>query len=81
MMDGFRREYNYEITHVKKIENNNYAWKVATSFEQVINIRKNKITFSHENIDVSTEKPTGDDLAKTNALILTAKNLNMLKPK
>jgi len=40
MMEGFRREYNYEITHVRKIENNNYAWIVATSFEQVINIRK-----------------------------------------
>ena len=54
---------------------------MAISPEQATNIRKNKISFGHENIDVSVGKPTGDDLAKKNALILIAKNLNRLKPK
>lgn len=49
--------------------------------EQTLNIQKNKITFGHECIDVTIGKPTGDDLAKKNALILIAKNLNRLKPK
>ena len=79
--EGFKRGHNYEITHVRKIESHNYAWIVATSPEQATNIRKNKITFGHECIDVSMGKPTGDDLAKKNALILIAKNLNRLKPK
>jgi len=78
---SFKRGHNFEITHVKKVESENYAWIVATSPEQVTNIRKNKITFSHECIDVSMGKPTGDDLAKKNALILIVKNLNRLKPK
>ena len=81
IMEGFKRGYNFEITHVRKLESHNYAWIVATSPEQVTNIRKNKITFGHECIDVSMGKPTGDDLAKKNALILIAKNLNRLKPK
>jgi hypothetical protein len=42
---------------------------------------KNIITFGHESIDVTIGKPTGDDLAKKNVLILIAKNLNKLKPK
>ena len=45
------------------------------------NIRKNKITFGHECIDVMIGKPTGDDLAKKYALIIIAKNLYRLKPK
>ena len=81
IIEGFKRGFNYEITHVRKIEAHNYAWIVATSPEQASNIRKNKISFGHENIDVSMGKPTGDDLAKKNALILIAKNLNRLKPK
>lgn len=81
IIESFKRGHNYEITHVRKVESHNYAWIVATSPEQVTNIRKNKITFGHEGIDVSMGKPTGDDLAKKNALILIAKNLNRLKPK
>ena len=81
IIEGFKRGHKFEITHVRKSESHNYAWIVATSPEQVINIRKNKITFGHECIDVSMGKPTGDDLAKKNALILIAKNLNRLKPK
>ena len=81
IMEGFKRKHNFEITHVRKIEDQNYAWIVATSPEQVTNIRRNKITFGHECINVSMGKPTGDDLAKKNALILIAKNLNRLKPK
>ena len=77
----FKRRHNYEITHVRKGGNHNFAWIVATSPEQTLNIRKNKITFGHESIDVTIGKSTGDDLAKKNALIFIAKNLNKLKPK
>ena len=79
--EGFHRGHNFEITHVRKGETHNFAWIVATSPEQVLNIRKNKITFGHESVDVTIGKPSGDDLAKKNALILIAKNLNRLKPK
>ena len=48
IMEGFKRKHNFEITHVRKIEDQNYAWIVATSPEQVTNIRRNKITFGHE---------------------------------
>ena len=51
------------------MEAHNYVWIVATSPEQATNVRKNKITFGHENIDVSMGKSTSDDLAKKNALI------------
>jgi len=54
---------------------------MVTSPEQTLNIRKNKITLSQECIDVSVGKPSGNNLAKKNALILIAKNLNRLKPK
>ena len=79
VIKGFKRHYNYEITHVRKGENHNYAWIVATSPEQTINIQKNKITFGHECIDVSMGKALGNDLIKKNALILIAKNLNRLE--
>ena len=79
--EGITRSHNFEITHVRKEENYNYAWIVATSPDQTLNIRKNKITFGHECIDVTMGKPTGDDIAKKNALILIVKNLNMLKLK
>ena len=79
--EGFKRGHNFEITHVRKGENLNFAWIAATSPEQTMKIRKHKITFGHECIDVTIGKPTGDDLAKKNALILIAKNLNKLKPK
>ena len=81
IVEGFKRGFNYEISHARKMESYNYAWIVATSPEQTTNIRKNKITFGHENIDVSMDKLTGDDLAKKNTLILIAKNLNRLKLK
>ena len=81
IIEGFKRGFKFEITHVRKIESHNYAWIVATSPEQATNIRKNKITFGHECIDVSMGKSSGDDLAKKNDLILIAKNLNILKPK
>ena len=81
ILEGFKRGFDFEITHVRKIDNHNYAWIVATSVEQATNIRKNKITFGHECIDMSMGKSSGDDLAKKNALILIAKNLNKLKPK
>ena len=81
IIERFKRRFNYEITHVRKLEYHNYAWIAATSPEQATNIRKNKISFGHENIDVSMGKPTGDDLTKKNALIFIAKNLNRLKPK
>ena len=64
IIEGFKRSFNYEITHVWKNENHNYAWIVVTSPEQATNIRTNKITFGHECINDSMEKPTGDDLAK-----------------
>lgn len=79
--ESIKRCHNFEITHVRKVVSHNYAWIVATSSEQATNIRKNKITFGHECIDVSMGKPTGDDLAKKNALIPIAKNLNRLKPR
>jgi hypothetical protein len=79
--EGFKREHNYEIIHVRKRKNHNFVWIVATSPEQTLNIRKNKITFGHESIDVTIGKPIGDDLAKKNALNLIAKNLNKTKPK
>ena len=47
---------------------------LSTSPEQATNIRKNKITFGHECIDVSMGKSSGDDLSKNNVLILIAKN-------
>ena len=79
--EGFHRGHNFKITHVRKGESHNFAWIVATSLEQVVNIRKNKITFGHESIDITIRKPSEDDLAKNNALILIAKNLNRLKSK
>ena len=79
IIEGFKRGFKFEITHVRKIESYNYAWIVATSPEQATNIRKDKITFSHECIDVSMGRSSGDDLAKNNALILIKKNLNRLK--
>ena len=42
--EGFKRGFNFEITHVRKNENHNYTWIVGTSPEQANNIRKNKIT-------------------------------------
>ena len=53
---GFKRGHDFKIIHVRKIESHNYAWLVATSPKQVINICKNKITFGHECIDVSMGK-------------------------
>jgi hypothetical protein len=41
----------------------------------------NIITFDHECIDVSMNKPNSDDLVQENTLILITKNLNRLKPK
>ena len=73
--------HNFKITHVKKWESHNFAWLVATSPEQILNIQKNKITYRNECIDVTIGKPSGDDLAKKNVLILIPKNLNRLKPK
>ena len=81
IIEGFKRGFKFEIIHVRKIESYNYAWIVATSPEQATNICKDKITFSHECIDVSMGRSSGDDLAKNNALILIKKNLNRLKPK
>ena len=52
---------------MRKGESHNFAWIVATSPEQTLNIRKNKITFGHESIDITIGKPSGDDLAKKNA--------------
>ena len=69
ILEWFKRGFNYEITYVRKMEAHNYVWIVATSPEQATNVRKNKITFGHENIDVSMGKSTSDDLAKKNALI------------
>jgi hypothetical protein len=54
---------------------------VATSPEQTLNIPKHKIIFEYESIDVTISKPTGDDLAKNNAFIFIAKNLNKVKQK
>ena len=80
--ERFKRGHNFEITHVRKGESLNFAWIVATSPKQTKKIRKHKITFGHECIDVTIGKPTCDDLAKKNALILIAKswrNLNLKK--
>ena len=52
--EGLKRSHNIEITDVRKIENHNYIWIVTTRPEQVINIHKNKITFSHECINGKT---------------------------
>ena len=79
--ERFKRGHNYEITHVRKEKNHNFTWIVITSPEQTLNIWNNKITFGHESIDVTIGRPTGDDLAKKNVLILIAKNLNKLKTK
>lgn len=51
IIERFKRGFNFKITYVKKIENHNYAWIVATSPEQATNIHKNKITFGHECIN------------------------------
>ena len=80
-IEDFKRGFNFEITHVRKIDSHNYAWIVATSLEQATNIRKNKITFGHEVKNVCMGKSSGDDLAKKNTLILITKNLNKLKSK
>ena len=64
IIEGFKRGFHFEITYVRKFDSHNYAWIVATSPEQATNIRKNKIIFGHECIDVSMGKSSGDDLAK-----------------
>ena len=61
--ESLKRCHNFEITHVRKVKKSNYAWIIASSPEQAINIQKNKITYGQECTDVSMGKPTGDDLA------------------
>ena len=62
--EGFKRDHNFKITYVKNGESYNYAWIVVTSLGQTLNIKKKKITFGRECIDVTMEKLTGDDLAR-----------------
>lgn len=48
LSEEFKRCHNFEIMHVIKAEDLNFAWIVATSPEQVLNIRKHKVIFANE---------------------------------
>ena len=80
--ESFQRGTEYEITNIQKKKENLFAWVVASSPEQALRMKENKITFNHEILDgklADRTIATKDDIARKNALILIAKNLNKSK--
>ena len=80
--ESFQRGMEYEITNVQKKKENLFAWIVASSPEQALRMKENQITYNHEILDGELADRTiasKDDIARKNALILIAKNLNKAK--
>ena len=80
--ESFARGTEYEITNVQKKKENPFAWVVASSPEQAQRIKENKLTYNHEVLDgklADRSLASKDDVARKNALILIAKNLNKAK--
>jgi hypothetical protein len=80
--ESFHRGTEYEITNVQKKKKNVFAWVVASSPEQAQRMKKHQITFNHEVLEgklADRSHASKDDIARKNALILIAKNLNKAK--
>jgi hypothetical protein len=80
--ESFHRGTEFEITNVQKNKENVFAWVVASSPEQAQKMKENQITYNHEVLEGKLADRTHvskDDIARKNALILIAKNLNKAK--
>lgn len=80
--ESFHRGTEYEITNVQKKNENVFAWVVASSSEQAQKMKEHQITFNHEVLEgklAGHSYASKDDIARKNALILIAKNLNKAK--
>ena len=80
--ESFQRGMEYEITNVQKKKENLFAWVVASSPEQALRMKEHQITYNHEILDGKLADRTiasKDDIARKNALIVIAKNLNKAK--
>jgi hypothetical protein len=82
VVESFHRGVEYEITNVQKKKENLFAWVVASSPEQAQKMKEHKISFNHEILEgklADRSYASKDDIARKNALILIAKNLNKAK--
>jgi hypothetical protein len=80
--ESFHRGTEFEITNVQKKKENVFVWVVASSPEQAQKMKENQITYNHEVLEGKLADRTHvskDDIARKNALILIAKNLNKAK--
>jgi hypothetical protein len=81
LVESFKRGMEYEITNVQKKKENLFAWVVAASPGQAQKMKEHKITYNQEILEgkLADRANTKDDIARKNALILIAKNLNKTK--
>jgi hypothetical protein len=82
VMESFARGTEYEITNIQKKKENLFAWVVASSPEQALRMKENQLTYNNEILDgklADRSLASKDDIARKNALILIAKNLNKAK--
>ena len=79
--ESFKRGLEYEITNIQKKKENKYAWVVASSPEQAQRMKEHQISYNHEILEgkLADRANAKDDIARKNALILIAKNLNKTK--
>jgi len=80
--ESFKRGTEYEITNIQKKKENLFAWVVASSSEQAKKMKEQQITYNHEILDgklADRSQASKEDIAKMNALIIIAKNLNKVK--
>ena len=76
------RGTEYAITNIQKKKENLFAWVVASSPEQAQRMKENQLTYNNEVLDgklADRSLTSKDDIARKNALILIAKNLNKAK--
>ena len=80
--ESFQRGTEYEVTNIQKKKENLFAWVIASSPEQAQRMKEHQITYNHEILDgklADRSHASKDDIARKNALILIAKNLNKAK--
>lgn len=80
--ESLLRGHEYKITIVQKKTKFKFAWIVASSPEQAKKIADSKVSLNDKisgRIFSQTRKTHTNDIAKRNALILIARNLNEIK--
>jgi hypothetical protein len=80
--ESFARATKYEITNIQKKKENLFAWVVASSLEQAQRMKENQFTYNNKILDgklADRSLTSKNDIARKNALIPIAKNLNKAK--